>query len=232
MQTKPPGKSKGRELAERVAEAGAGSVPMVGAAFAVALVTALNWKLNQKRDDWLEGLAEAVEKLGERVDGFDIDTLVANPLFIDATVSAVRTVEHTHQEGKLEALRNAVLNSALPDAPDADMQSILLGLVDRLTPSHLRFLTMWNDPRAWFESHQLTPPQAGMAGSRTQTVDAGLPEMRGRQDFYRQIAFELESAGLMTASVFGMVSPTALMDRLTSELGTRLVKFISTPASH
>ncbi len=117
----------------------------------------------------------------------------------------------------------------MPGAPDADTQAILLGLIDRLTLSHLRFLTMWNDPQAWFELHQLTPPVAGTAGSRTQTVDAGLPEMRGRQDFYRLIASDLESAGLMAASVFGMVSPGALMDRLTSDLGTRLVEFISSP---
>jgi hypothetical protein len=84
-----------------------------------------------------------------------------------------RAIDHTHQEEKLAALRNAVLNSALPGAPDADMQAILLGLVDRLTSSHLRFLTMWDDPPLWFESRGLAPPQAAMYGSRTQTVEAG-----------------------------------------------------------
>lgn len=226
METRPPGRSKGRELVARAVEAGAGSVPVVGAALAVALVAALNWKLNE----WLENLAIAVEELGERADGFDVGALTDNPLFVDAAVSAVRTVEHTHQEEKLAALRNAVLNSALPGAPDADMQAVLLGMVDRLTASHLRFLTMWNDPPAWFERHQLTPSQAGIAGSRTQTVEAGLPEMRDRKDFYLQIAYELNSAALMTANVQGNVSATALMDRLTSGLGRQLVEFISPPS--
>jgi hypothetical protein len=231
METRPPGKSKGREVVEAAAAAGAGSVPVVGAAFAVALVTALNWNLNQRRDDWFEGLASKVEELGERVDGFDVETLAGDPLFVDAVVSAARTVEHTHQEAKLTALCNAVLNSVMPGAPDADMQAILLGLIDRLTPSHLRFLTMWNDPAAWFALHGLTPPRAAGAGSRTQTVDAGLPEMRGRQDFYRLIDSDLHSAALMTGNVFGLVNPSSLMDRLTSELGTRLVEFVSTPAA-
>ncbi len=115
MDTTPPGKSKGKEnSAERVAEAGAGSVPVVGAAFAVALVTALNWKLNQRRDDWLENLAEAVEQLGERVDGFDAGSLVSKPEFVDAVVSAVRTVEHTSQEEKADGAsqRGAQLSDA------------------------------------------------------------------------------------------------------------------------
>jgi hypothetical protein len=78
-----------------------------------------------------------------------------------------------------------------PACPDADTQAIFLSLVDRFTPSHLPLLTPWDDPPAWFASHGLTPPEAGMAGSRTQTMEAGLAEMKGRKDFYLLIASEL-----------------------------------------
>jgi len=146
---------------------------------------------------------------------------------VDAVVSATQTVAHTHQEEKIAALRNAVLNSVAPDAPAADTQAIFLNLIDRFTPSHLRLLTLWDDPPAWFTSHGLTPPQAAMAGSRTQTVEAGLPEMRDRKDFYLLIAGELGSAQMLTASLQGMVSGRALMDRLTTGFGRQFVKFIS-----
>jgi hypothetical protein len=230
VDTRPPGKTKGRELAERVAEAGAGSVPVVGAAFAVALVTALNWKLNQQRDDWFEDLAEAVEQLAERVDGFDIDTFVANPMFVDAVVSAVRTVEHTHQEDKLTALRNAVLNSVASDAPDADTQAMFLNLVDRFTASHLRALTLWDDPGAWFESHGLPAPPRAAAGAMTQVVEAALPEMKGRQDFYALVAADLNASGLLAAELSGLLGTAALMRPLTNGIGRQFVEFISPPA--
>jgi len=45
------------------------------------------------------------------VDDFDLETLADNDLFVDAVVTATRTVEHTHQKEKISALRNAVLNS-------------------------------------------------------------------------------------------------------------------------
>jgi hypothetical protein len=230
METKPPGKSVGREIAERATEAALNFVPVVGSALAVTFVTALNWKLNERRDKWLEELAEAVQELGGRPDGVDPAKLPDNPLFVDAVVSATRTVEHTHQQDKLAALRNAVLNSALPGAPDADSQAILFSMLDRFTGSHLRLLTMWDDPSAWFRARGITPPQVGMSGSRTQTVEAGLPELRNQRDFYLQLGDELKSAGLMTASLNGMVSPTALMNRLTSSLGRQLVRLISPPA--
>jgi hypothetical protein len=227
MDTTPPGKSTGREIIERTTEAALSSVPLVGGALAVAFVTAVGHKLSQRREEWLTELAEAVGELGERVGDFDLEKLAENDMFVDAVVTATGTIEHTHQAEKIEALRNAVLNSVADDAPDADTQAIFLNLIDRFTPSHLRLLTLWDDPVAWFSSHGLIPPEAGMAGSRTQTVEAGLPEMRGRNDFYLLIASELGSTGMLTASLSGMVSPTSLMDRLTTDFGRQFVQFIS-----
>jgi hypothetical protein len=176
-------------------------------------------------------LAEGVEELRERVGDFDLDSLADDDRFVDSVVAATRIIEHTHQEEKITALRNAVLNSVAGDAPDADTQAIFLNLIDRFTPSHLRLLTLWDNPAAWFSSHDLKPPQDVMAGSRTLTVEAGLPEMRGRGDFYLLIASELGSAGMLTANLPGMVTGTALMDRLTTDLGRQFVRFISAPES-
>jgi hypothetical protein len=67
MDTRPPGKSKGREIVERAGEAGLNFVPGVGGALAVAFVTAVSWQLNQRREGWLAELAEAVEDLRERM---------------------------------------------------------------------------------------------------------------------------------------------------------------------
>src|ERR1019366_3073317 len=227
MDTTPPGKSPGREIAERVAEAALGSVPLVGNALAVTFVTALSWRLDQRRDEWLTGLAEKVEEVCKQVDGLDLETLLDDDRFVDAVMTATRTVEHTHQEEKISALRNAVLNSVAPDAPDADTQAIFLNLIDRFTPSHLRLLTLWDDPPAWFESHGLTPPTAAYMASRTVTVEAGLPEMQGRKEFYGLIASELGSAGMLTASLSGDVQPPSLMSRLPPAFARQLIRFIS-----
>lgn len=231
METRPPAKSKSREIVEAAAAAGVGSVPVVGAAFAVALATALNWRLNQRRDDWLADLASKVEELGELADGFDIEALAANPLFVDAMVSAARTVEHTHQAEKLDALRNAVLNSAAPEAPDADAQAVFLNLVDRFTPTHLRLLTMLNDPLAWFALHGLTVPPTVIAGAMAEVVEAGLPELKGRQEFYALVAGELNASGLLSAELSGLLGTAVLMRPLTNAVGRQFVEFISPPSA-
>lgn len=227
METTPPGKGSGREIAERIVEAGLGSVPVVGNALAVTLVTVLNWRLQERREKWLTELAEGLEDLTRRVDGLTLEDLAGNDLFVDAVVTATRTIEHTHQAEKVDALRNAVLNSVAPDAPDADTQAIFLNMVDQFTPSHLRLATLWNDPPAWFASHGIPQPEAGFATSRTVTVEAGLPEMQGRKDFYLLVASELSSAGVLNAGLAGMITPSGLMSRLTTDFGRQFVWFIS-----
>lgn len=62
-------------------------------------------------------------------------------------MTTTRVIEHTHQEEKIRAFRNAVLNSVAPDAPHADTQAIFTNLIDRSTRSHLQLLTLWDDPR-------------------------------------------------------------------------------------
>lgn len=228
MDTTPPGKSTSRELVERVVEAGLGSVPLAGNALAVTFVTAVNWRLNQRREEWFTELADGVEELRQRVDGLSLDDLADKDLFVDAVVSATRTIEHTHQAEKVKALRNAVLNSVSPDAPDADTQAIFLSLVDRFTPSHLRLLALWDNPPAWFESTGLPLPTS--SGNRAATVEAGLPEMRGRGDLIVRVADELHDARLLGANLTGMVSPQGMMQRLTTEFGRRFLRFISPPA--
>jgi hypothetical protein len=230
METTLPGKTPGREIVERVAEAALGSIPVFGNALAVTFVTAIGWRLEERREKWFTELAEGVEELRRRLDGLDLEALAGNDLFIDAVVTATRTVGHTHQAEKIEALRNAVLNSVASDAPDADTQAIILDLIDRFTPSHLRMVTLWDDPPAWFASHGIPLPQAGFATSRTVTVEAGLPEMQGRKDFYMLIASELGSSGMLNASLSGMVQPPSLMSRLTTDFGRQFVRFITRPA--
>ena len=100
MDTSPPGRSTGREIIERLAEAALGSVPLASAAPGVTFVTVLGWRL--RREKWFTQLAEGVGELPERAENLDLKTLADNDPFINAVMSATRTAGHTHQEKKNE----------------------------------------------------------------------------------------------------------------------------------
>jgi hypothetical protein len=219
----------GREVVERAVEAALGSVPVVGPALSVTFATALGWRLERRREEWFTHLAEGLEDVRQRMGKLDFKQLAENPTFVDAVITTTRTIEHTHQREKIAALRNAVLNSVAPDAPDADTQAMFLNLADRYTPSHLRLLMMWNDPQAWFALHGLTPPTGEIAGAMTDVVEAGLPEMKGRQEFYGLVVADLNASGLFAAELSGLLGTAALMRRLTNHIGRQFVEFISPP---
>ncbi len=74
-----------------------------------------------------------------------VEDVLNNPKFLDAAFRAAIAAGATHQEEKREALRNAVLNSVLPNSPSDDLQQLFIGYVERLTPSHLRVLRLIAD---------------------------------------------------------------------------------------
>jgi hypothetical protein len=74
------------------------------------------------------------------VTGLTPDSLAANDAFISAFAHATQAALITHQKEKLDALRNAVANVAVGNAPSEDLQTRSLNLVDSFTPKHLQAL--------------------------------------------------------------------------------------------
>ncbi|NEQ73218.1 MAG: hypothetical protein F6K23_09095 [Okeania sp. SIO2C9] len=65
-----------------------------------------------------------------------------NPTFKTTFKKAIRIDDCEHQQEKLEVLRNAVLNSAIPNSLKDDIQAIFLKWIDEFTVSHIRLLRM------------------------------------------------------------------------------------------
>ena len=77
---------------------------------------------------------------------------------LSAALTATQAALRTHQQEKLDALKNAVVNVALGREPEADRQQQFLALVDRFAAAHLILLQFSKDPAAFFHSK-------GFAGS-------------------------------------------------------------------
>jgi hypothetical protein len=86
--------------------------------------------------DFLFNLIEAIKEIEYKVESFSPDS----PIFQTALLSALGIATRHHQEQELEALRNAVLNAAMPTAPEADIQRIFLNWLDGFTSRHLMLL--------------------------------------------------------------------------------------------
>ncbi|MFN2561636.1 MAG: hypothetical protein ABR571_10125 [Jatrophihabitans sp.] len=222
-----PNKSTARELVEQSVIAGAGMVPVAGSPVAVAFAMAMGWSYNKRMRQWLEELANAVTELQEESDEYlTIEDLAQDDVFTDAVVNATRAAQATHQDEKLRALRNGVLNSVSPAAPTIDEQARVFRLVDELTPAHLRLLKFLDNPEAWFLERQISIPSY-LSSSTGQIIEDGMPEFRGQRPWLDLLAADLVTARLLDRNIHGMISGASLWESSTSELGRRFLGFIA-----
>jgi len=226
----PPQKSTAREIVEAAAEATVSVVPIVGGPVAVVLATAMGAAYNRRMQAWFEDLAQTVTELQEITDDWPpVDELAENDVFLDAVAQAAQAARATHQVEKLQALRNGVLNSLGPDAPEIDEQARFFRLLDQFTPAHLRLLAFLHDPMAAFDAAGLERPRAIM-GSRSLIIGQH-PDFTGRPaGWIDLIASDLTTAALTTVDGLHTVqSGDSLWLSATSPLGYRFLAFVRTP---
>ena len=136
-------------IAHIVAKAGLSTIPIIGGSAAEIFSAIIVPPLSKRRDEWVESIANGLKAIEEKVDDFNIEALSQNEMFITTVMHASQAAIRNHQKEKLEALRNAVLNAALPNAPEEDIQLMFLNFVDSLTPWHLRILKFFDNPQEW-----------------------------------------------------------------------------------
>ena len=140
----PPPKPDKADVLHRIEKAALSLTPPTGVI--AELFGLLESPLERRRAQWFERLWEALRELEQRVAGFTVDSLGENEQFVTAVLHATQMAIRSHQEEKLDALRNAVLNVAAGSTLDEDVQLAFLGAVDALTPSHIRLLQSLRTP--------------------------------------------------------------------------------------
>lgn len=219
----------GGDIAKGAAKAVISAVPIVGGPIAELIDLVFSPVIVRRRERWLEDLAAAVEQLRERQRDFDLASLARDEAAMTVALTATAAAMRTHQAEKLEALRNAVLNSALHVEPDEHVQLMFTQLVDEFTALHLRMLALFDDPGRWFQTHGV--PRPNQSGSRTILVEAALPEFRGQKEVYTLAAWDLNTRGLMNGAISGMLTDQGMWQSLTTELGRRFLRFIASPSA-
>ena len=228
LMERPPSKKASRELLEKVVEGGVSMIPIAGGPVAVAFAYAVGQAHNRRMQVWLENLADVVADLQTRLGGIDFDTLAEDERFIDAVVSATRAAQATHDEEKLTALRNGVLNTLGPNAPTEDEQLRFFRFVEQFSPAHLRLLRFFHDPGAGFDAAGITRP-GYLAGGRATLLEDGMPEFRDKREWSALLFGDLYTAGLTNGALGDMQSGESLWLSATSPLGDRFLAFVSNP---
>lgn len=223
-----PEATRGDQL-HTFAKAVIGSIPLLGAAASELFTLLLAPPLEKRRVEWMNDVADHLKELEERGD-LNLEDLQDNETFITTVMQASQAAIRNHQSEKREALRNAVLNAALPHAPEESIQQIFINQVDTFTVWHIRLLDLFKDPQAWFERNDVTLPDFSFSSSLEQLLVAAWPELQNRYDFLNVIVQELETKGLFSGGdLRTMMTAGGAFDKKTTEMGDSFLKFITAP---
>ncbi|ORJ58681.1 hypothetical protein [Geothermobacter hydrogeniphilus] len=223
----PPSKTVG-DAAHAIARAGLSAVPYVGGPAAELFSALINPPLEKRRIVWMEEVGEALQMLEEQFE-VSLEALQNNPDFIDTVMHASQIAVRNSQTEKRQALKNAILNTALPNPPEEAIRQICLDLIETFTDWHIRILKIFHNPLAWFEANNRPWPNMSIGGLSS-ILEAACPELKGRRDFYDQIWKDLYTRGLVnTDHMHTTMSGTGLTQQRTSGIGGALLSLIESP---
>ncbi|VVM52152.1 hypothetical protein PS663_00845 [Pseudomonas fluorescens] len=214
------------EKFHRLARIGLGAVPLAGGAMVEVFNSILESPLSKRRTDTMLLIGQTLNDLIEKGVVTEED-LQENEAFISTVAEVCNITLRNHQEEKLDALRNAVKNSALPSCPSDDYRQLFLNFVDVCTVTHIKLLQLFYDPKEWFKSREIVAPNWTM-GSLSSVIDLGLPDIKGHVDIRDSIWKDLYQRGLVTTDgLNATMSGDGMFARRTSPLGAKLIEFIS-----
>jgi hypothetical protein len=223
----PPPSREVRDHLRAAVDAAIATIPYAGGALQILFDEVLQPNFDKRRDEWLKKLAEVLEELTGRMEGFDPASLETNEQFVSAVSQATRIAMGTHRQEKLQMLEDGLVNLVAAGGANDLLITRFLRFVDELEPEHFSVLKYLASPEAWYQERGLRRPDliAGPAFAILQ--GAGLP-ISGDQ--LELVLHDLESNVLArTSALRGMVSQAGMWQPLATDLGNQLLAFIAAP---
>jgi hypothetical protein len=208
-------------MAQGAARATLSVIPVIRGSITEILSLVLTPAVTRRRDEWFKELADALDQLEKKVEGFKVGTLADNEVFVSATIQATRIAIGTHQREKCEYLRNALLNIAKGTTSDEIKQRIFLNAIEAFTPAHIKALNViWRGGGLKISWDENSIPIM----QRTYEAAIGIlaPEVKGKTSLIGAVLADLRNRGFSNLGGADLAFPQGGNNH---ELGSRIPKF-------
>ncbi len=216
------------DAAHAIARSGLGVIPFAGTAATELLNAVVAPPLERRRQAWMEEVGNGLRDLENKM-GVVLESLQENETFIDTALEASQLAIRNSEIEKIDALRNAVLNSALPNPPEKALQDMFFSFIDMFSVWHLKLLTLFQNPTNWLENNEKNMGNLTM-GAMAHLIEIAYPELNGRRELYDQIWRDLYLRGLVnTDGLHTMMTGNGIVAKRTTNIGDSFLDFIKYP---
>lgn len=219
-----PEKPDKTDVAEEAAQAAIELIPWVGPA--LSRIVGYHWvtDLERRQSNWHNDVNAVLVSHAERIEG--VEERLKSEEFLTLYIKASREAAVTHEAETREALKYAVLNTAL-EREEEDWSFIFIDLAARLRPAHLQLIAYYHDPWSMLSKTEIQVIQDSQHAAMP-TVYAQYAFRDWNPDFFSQIHSDLISEHLLDT----IKLKTLKLDRNTSDKGERFLAFINEPSSN
>jgi hypothetical protein len=199
----------------RVVRAVINSVPVVGGVGVEIFNTLVEQPLEKRKLNWMLDVSASINcliKQGQNT----IERLQENERFISILMHSSQIAVRNHQESKLEALKNATLNSINEEALDESIMHIFVNMIDDFTPLHIQTLK-------YFEVHSVE------FGCESSPVTLLHLEMKINDSLKKIVDDDLINKRLIELIDLKDEDPIYLKTWKPTQLGKDFLNFISEP---
>lgn len=221
-------KTTGKDVAHALGKGmiGAVPVPVLGSLAAEIFGLIVTPPLEKRRAVWMNEVAERLQTL-ESKKGIDFQSLRNNEQFIDIVLQATTHALKTSEKEKIKAFQNAIINTAVGEAPDKTISQIFLNQLDSFTVWHIRILKFIDSPTQWFQNAKTTPPSL-LSGSLSSVIKTAFPDLKNQDDLLEIIWNDLRNAGFhRTGDLKSMMTGNGTMVDRTTPFGKEFLSFIT-----
>jgi hypothetical protein len=243
----PPEQDKG-DAAYAAGRALMSAIPVAGGAAVELFQFIITPPIERRRNQWMKEIGQAVRDL-EQNKGIDIEQLKSNDVFVDTLLQASQIALRNSLQEKISALKNAVMNSALPHPIEQTLQQMFLDWIDTFTIWHLKILILMDNPELgaklssnqedkvdmdeirnqWIAEGGDPQSPARDRGSFVFFIEAVYPELKERKSFYPQIVRDLYNHGLISVENLETIGWDRILAKRITELGTQFLMFVKEP---
>jgi len=212
------------DIAHGAARVALSAIPVLGGSITELFSQVVAPALVRRRDQWFKELADALDELGSKVDGFNVNSLIDNDSFISATLQATLIAATTHRREKREMLRNALLNIAVERGPGEELQEVFLNAIESLSCSHVKVLkVIWNGTADLHRQGFWVPGAPSTVRDYGTAFEILVPELKGQVAFVQCILNDLRNRGFSNLSGPDAVFPQG---SVITNLGIQFLHFV------
>jgi len=202
-------------------------VPGIGLPLADLIGSKIRKEYEENLERWFNDLASGLQLVQDR-----FEKIYEEPEFLETVAAAAEAARKTAHQEKLEALKNAILNTVDHDTrPDEDLRLRFINYVNQMVPDHLRILTFYDDPQKQFDEDPAIERPNEMTTSQ-QIGFIALGWLEDQRPKYLRLVEDLTTWRLLGVLDSTMGTSEGLINgrHYTTVDGRSFLKYIETPS--